>query len=250
LSVVPEVGSNISSLSATVPYSPFEDSDNMADRYGYSFGMSGQVVELTDGIAGYTAPVVVGPFFLTEPRGLIVEYASPLRAATALGINVATGWVVSSAPSATMQPFFPKFDDANGVLASAIERAFSIASRVEFEDGIENGFSMQLISLVKEWGVLAVDKITSKLLQRGVRSDIVAQTLLCFGRIEDVATRSARSRVVRQGLLSSSAKVRDAATVAIGSMLDVGAKADISAAIRRESVPSLKEDMQEVLSYL
>jgi hypothetical protein len=44
--------------------------------------------------------------------------------------------------------------------------------------------------------------------------------------------------------------VRDAAAVGLASMMDVAAKADLGKAIEKETVPSLREDMREVLEFL
>lgn len=137
-----------------------------------------------------------------------------------------------------------------GELDSLLNQAFDSARFVEFENGKENEFTIEIIKLVKKHGATAVEKIGRALTGRSVPYETVAQTLLCLGGIDDLATGLARSRVVRHGLKSSSAIVRDAATIAIDSMSDKGAKAELRSAIGQETVPSLKQDMQAVLEYL
>jgi hypothetical protein len=120
----------------------------------------------------------------------------------------------------------------------------------EFEDGMENEVTLRIMRLLTQYGPSAVDKFARILSSGSARPEIVAQVLLCFGRTDDQATYSARSRAVREGLRSSSAKVRDAAGVAIDSMLDRSAEADLLVAIERERVPTLKQDMLSVLADL
>jgi hypothetical protein len=183
---------------------------------------------------------VSGSFSLAEPHGLILEYSSQTPNATSLVANTVAACVMNAAPSA----------DSSSALASAVVGAFGSADFVEFEDGIENEFTTRIIDLVKEHGGVAVEKLASKIFRPGVRPEIVAQTLLCFARIEDEMSFRARSEALRQGLLSPSSNVRDAATVGIIAIGDVSARADLVAAIAREKIRGLREDMQVALSYL
>jgi len=165
-------------------------------------------------------------------------------------LDAATSYDITGANLFTSHTSFNLHEVKTGVSTPTIERVFALADLVEFEDGIENEFTKQLKSLVKEWGGSAIVKLAPMIFRPAIRTEIAAQTLLCLGRIDDKGSVSARSRILRRGLLSSSAKVRDAATVGIASMADRGAKADLVAAVERESIPSLRDDMRAVLEYL
>lgn len=138
----------------------------------------------------------------------------------------------------------------DGLLAPAVREVLHLANAVEFEDGMENEFTLRIMSLVREKGAKIVKEILRQFSSDGISSEIFGQTLLCFGRIEDPSTYTARSNAARTGLRSPSAIVRDAAVVTIESLQDLGARAELRAAIAREQVPSLKEDMELVLAYL
>jgi hypothetical protein len=135
-------------------------------------------------------------------------------------------------------------------LKSTIEALLNLGTLLDFEDGLENEFTIQLDSLVKKYGSVAMEELAKTLFLPGVHLDVVTQTLLCLGRIEDETSYLARSWVLQRGLFSSSAKVRDAAAVGISSLADALAKDSLEVAIRKEPVRSLKADMQRVLSYL
>jgi hypothetical protein len=169
----------------------------------------------------------------------------------------ATGFIVSStAASATNAMRSTSFYSGefagvtSEVLNSATRKVLASAEGVEFEDGLENSFTTQLTKLVKDWGSAAVLKLEPMIFRPGVRPEITAQTLLCLGRIDDEVSYPIRSRVARRGLKSSSAKVRDAAAVTISSLADATAIADLVAAIKQESIPSLKQDMRDILEQL
>jgi len=186
-----------------------------------------------------------------DPNKLVfVEYTLQTPAATGCMLDAATSYDITDANLFTTHTSFNLHEVKVGVSTPLIERVFALADLVEFEDGIENEFTKQLQSLVKEWGGPAVVKLAPMIFRPTIRTEIAAQTLLCLGRIDDKDTVSARSRILRRGLLSSSAKVRDAATVGIASMGDRGATADLVAAVERESIPSLRDDMRAVLEYL
>jgi len=158
---------------------------------------------------------------------------------------VGCGWFTQDFTTVSV----PK-DDETHSSDSAVGRAFAASDLVEFEDGKENEFTLQIIALVKQQGPQVVERIARALTDRKRSNETIAQTLLCLGRMHDPATLGARSRVVRKALNSPSAIVRDAATVAIDSMADRDATAELRTAIEREPVPSLRKDMESVLAYL
>jgi hypothetical protein len=190
------------------------------------------------GVLSYTP----SSFSLAEPNRLILEYASPTLDVT----DPVSSQICLANTELTGAPY----QDLPHGLLSAIAGALDLAEFVEFEDGMENEFTTRIIDLVKEYGGLAVEKLTSMLFRSGVRPETVAQTLLCFARVDNEVSAQARSRALRRGLRSSSAIVRDAATVGIVATQDVSAEFDLAAAIAREKIRGLREDMQVALSSL
>jgi len=131
-----------------------------------------------------------------------------------------------------------------------VSSLFDTADLVEFEDGFENEFTHRVKQLVKTNGVSAVAEIAAVLFRSQIHSELVAQILLCLGRIEDDATYYARSAVLQCGLSSLSADVRDAAAVGIASMSDLNAIPSLERAVAREIIKDLKVDMQKALLEL
>jgi hypothetical protein len=135
-------------------------------------------------------------------------------------------------------------------LALRAESLFTSAYLVDFEDGFENTFTRRLIQFVAINGVPAVEEIARLLFASRIHSETAAHTLLCLARIEDRTTYYARSVVLQRGLSSSSADVRDAASVGIASMNDPNAIPSLERAAARETIQDLKLDMEKVISEL
>lgn len=191
------------------------------------------------------------PYFsgcaVAQPPGVIVEYSS--QAPVEIDFTTAAIYVASTAPN-DVQLTWASFETSPDTFSSAVVRTLSLADFVEFEDGIENEFTIQIIDLVKQHGRAAVEALAAAIFRPDVRPEVIAQTLLCFARIDDEPTVQARARALRRGLLSRSAVVRDAATVGIAATKDTLADPDLVSAIAREKIRGLKEDMQGALSYL
>lgn len=219
---------------------------------GYGLAMSGQYVNLAgapfmgQGVLG--CGMVSGSIMPAAAQELVFEYTLQVPTATGFGVNATTAYVNATLP--TIEPPLVGDQEVTAALTSAIDRAFASGEFLEFEDGVENEFTSQLMSMVKVWGGLGVRELATFMFRPGVRADIVAQALLCLGRIDDEDSYTTRARTLRRGLLAESAKVRDAAAVGIASISDLGASADLAKAIERETIPSLKEDMRAVLASL
>jgi hypothetical protein len=206
------------------------------------------VIRVSDAVESETESLCVpGSSRIVSVSNPISEYAPHVEARTYLIVNTVASCVTNK-PSFDPQPAPDiRLPDT---LKTEIDEALALAVHVEFEDGFENKFTLRVMDLVKKYGNVAVEELARKLFRPELRPHIAAQTLLCLGRMDDRASYSMRSWVIRQGLRSSSAKVRDAAAVAIDSMYDISAQADLAKAIEREPVPTLKEDMQSVLESL
>lgn len=184
-------------------------------------------------------------------HGLVFGYTSQAPSVTGFLVNVGgeSGYGVAPSSQCVLDSY-RLWQDSAGPLTLSVKRTLALGELVEFDDGVEDEFAAELTRLVNDWGGLGVRKIAALISGPGVRTEVAAQTLLCLGRIDDRDSYQERSRALREGLASPSAKVRDAAAVGLASMMDVAAKADLGKAIEKETVPSLREDMREVLEFL
>lgn len=210
--------------------------------------------ELTQHVsgAGYQLSIGQGPVLyglrlasvesIVGRRYLTYTLQTPIAASGCLiegTIPLSLGELSSTAPGETAEN-----------LRSAVKKVLDLAEVVEFEDGVENAFTQQLAVLVRRKGSAAVEELATILFSSGISSEVVGQTLLCLGRIDDDASYLARSLTVQLGLSSSSSKVRDAAAVGMASLRDPHAKDSLARAIEKERIRDLKDDMKGVLSYL
>ncbi len=192
----------------------------------------------------------------TSQRGIFSYWELPLESPSYFFANISHA--SSAAPSISLRQGNSTIlwvsvglqRGANDDAEAAVARVLDLADQVDFEDGIENEFTKKLRGLVREYGGVALETLARTLFLPEIRTGIVVQSLLCLGRTDDAPSYPGRSWVLQRGLLSTSAKVRDAATVGICSLADVRAIGSLEAAASKESVRSLKEDMREVLSYL
>ncbi len=133
---------------------------------------------------------------------------------------------------------------------SAILDAIGSADLVEFEDGLENGFTNQLFDALRKYGNTAVEELATVIFLPGINVDAAAQALMFLGRVNHESSYLARSWVLQRGLFSSLDRIRDAAVVGIASLNDPRARESLSKAIERERSSYLREDMGRVLSFL
>lgn len=146
--------------------------------------------------------------------------------------------------SATTHPEYPEEIrlTLGDLLADAREEAF--------EDGMESQFSKSLISYIKRYGNAAVQVLTEYVLSKHVNAEIASEILRWIGHIEDVSTIESRLWLLGRSLLSPSSRVRDAATLGIAFLNDPQAIPLLEAAIERERIQELREDMEQILEDL
>ena len=227
-----------------------------------------QIAECMQGILASTgthraqtpAPRVLHGIFGPGPGfGVSLPEESPKRVPVRYVVQVpsVTGFMMGSLPSSTVNTGRAHSRSSASLVARnfeylipEIKNIIASAELVEFDDGKENDFTKHLMNFVKDWGSSAVMQLGEVIFRSPIRSEVVGQVLLCLGRIEDKKSHLSRSKLLRRGLHSRSAKVRDAAAVGIASLGDHSAIEDLDAAIGRESIPSLKQDMRDVLEYL
>lgn len=119
-----------------------------------------------------------------------------------------------------------------------------------FEDGIESEFASDVRSIILEEGEPAIDALTGVIFYRSVNEGLASQSLELIGRMNDLITHSRRLWLLESALFSSSARIRDAASVGLASLDDPHAIPYIRRAINEESYAELREDMNQVLKQL
>jgi hypothetical protein len=127
---------------------------------------------------------------------------------------------------------------------------YEAAKEEIFEDGMESNFTRGLSTLVEGHGADAI-VVLARLTKSGNRNDeIAAETLRWAGRLDDPSSYEARLSLLERSLGDDSARVRDAAAVALASMDDKHALPALRAAIAREKYAELRDDMEQILAQL
>lgn len=117
-----------------------------------------------------------------------------------------------------------------------------------FEDGMETNFSKALISLIQCYGNDAVEVLTEFVVSEQVNPEVASEALRWIGRVEDLSTQQSRLWLLGRSLFSASSRVRDAAVLGLASLNDPEAVLVLEAAIRREHIDELRQDMEQVLN--
>lgn len=182
------------------------------------------VVKATPGI---THGIVAGPF-------MAIEWKSPLSGEM---------WR-EELNSATTHTEYP--EEIRLILSDLLARA----REETFEDGMESQFSKALISYIKRYGNAAVKVLTEYILSEHVNAEIASEALRWIGHIEDASTYESRLWLLGRGLLSASSRIRDAALLGLAFLNDPQAIPLLEAAIQRERIQELREDMKQALEDL
>ena len=131
-----------------------------------------------------------------------------------------------------------------------LETLFNSARELEFEDGIENPFSREIVSVIRRYGETATAVLASLIVREKVSTEAAAETLRWLGRMSDPATYRSRLWLLERCLNSSSLTVRDGAALGLAAMDDPTAIRYLELAIRCEQSPELRKDMEQVLEQL
>ncbi|HEX6715571.1 MAG TPA: HEAT repeat domain-containing protein [Pyrinomonadaceae bacterium] len=119
-----------------------------------------------------------------------------------------------------------------------------------FEDGVESNFVKGLGHIVKGAGAQSLATLFGLIECENRNDEIIAETLLWLGRLNDPSTHQERLHFLEKSLEHRSSRVRDAAATALSSMDDPKSAFALQQAIERELNPDLREDMRQVLAEL
>lgn len=142
--------------------------------------------------------------------------------------------------------FNPDIIKLNGL----IDNLFYRAKAEEYEEGEESEFTLALEKVIKTYGNYALVNIGKIILSDQCDQEVKNKTLLKFGNISHNQTHTNRLRLLENCLDAPSSYTRDAASLGIASLDDPRSIPAIKAAIERENIPELREDLILVLEQL
>jgi hypothetical protein len=131
-----------------------------------------------------------------------------------------------------------------------IENLFTAARNEVFEDGMESQFSKEFVSLLWRHGQLAILETARLIAGEKVDPNVASEALKWVGRINDKKTHSFRLWLLKRGLASSSAQVRDGAGLGLSFLGDPTAILALREAVDIEQIPELRGDLNQVLEQL
>ena len=135
-------------------------------------------------------------------------------------------------------------------LKNRLDVAFRWARDLQFEDGMENDFSRELISFVERHGNSAIDVVAEIILAEDVSPAVASEALRWLAEVDDFSSYQKRLWLLESSLYCSSAVVRDGAVVGVASMDDPSAIPYLQKARDKEPLGDLRKDMDQVLEQL
>jgi hypothetical protein len=135
-------------------------------------------------------------------------------------------------------------------LQQKIDVLFRQWQELRFEDGMENDVSRTLWRLLMTHSTLLVEALASVIVSEHVSPRVAAEALRHLGRFAHAASHRDRLWLLERGLRSKSAVSRDGAGLGLAHLNDPAAIPYLQAAIDREPIASLRDDLQQVLDSL
>ena len=119
-----------------------------------------------------------------------------------------------------------------------------------FEDGMESQFSQGLHSAVVEHGKTALLAIDRVILAGNTNAELLGETLVQIGAVEDPATHDRRLAILTRALQSQDVRVRDAASLGLETMEDASAIPAIETAVASEQSKRMRKNLIAVIGSL
>jgi hypothetical protein len=121
---------------------------------------------------------------------------------------------------------------------------------MRFEDGMENDVSRTLWRLLMNHSALLVESLAAVILTERVSPRVAAEALRHLGRFAHPPSHTDRLWLLERSLRSESPLSRDGAGLGLAHLGDPSAIPYLRAAIEHESIPSLRDDLRQVLNAL
>jgi len=136
------------------------------------------------------------------------------------------------------------------LLSAQANSIFINAKEEVFEDGMESNFSRNLSKFIVSFGHSAMETIIPIVLSERANTEVVSEAFRVLGRLVHATTYRERLWLLERGLYSASARVRDGSLLGLEILNDSLAIPPLKAAINRERIPELRQDMEQVVSQL
>ena len=119
-----------------------------------------------------------------------------------------------------------------------------------FEDGMESRFSVGLHLAVIEHGTTDLVAIERVILAGNTNSELLGETLVQIGAVDDLATHDRRLAILTKALQSQDVRVRDAASLGLESMEDASAIPALETAVAGEQSKRMRKNLIAVIGSL
>ena len=135
-------------------------------------------------------------------------------------------------------------------LFSAFTELVREAGGETFFDGMDNAFRSQAIWAIEIYGDVAIYALEQAIGDPSANVEVVEEALRLLGDVENNGTEYSRLSVLIKALISSNARVRDAASVGLASLGNPVAKGSLRAAMAREVSDQLRRNLESALLSL
>ena len=130
------------------------------------------------------------------------------------------------------------------------ERLVQDSAEEVFEDGMGSNFSRGLVSAVLEHGMTALTAAEQVIIAGNTNVEVLGETLVQIGTIEDPTTHGRRLTILTDALESEDVRVRDAASLGLEAMESASAIPAIEAALAREPSAQMRNNLATVIDHL
>jgi len=132
-----------------------------------------------------------------------------------------------------------------------IEKLFMTANEEEFEDGMENEFSKNLLSIIRQCENYSINVIQDLILKEKINPEVAGEALRWLGDLDHEPTYSYRQWLLEIALVNcSSVIVRDGANVGLALMDDPHAIPFFKEALKNEKCNMFSKVLQQTLNQL
>ena len=141
-------------------------------------------------------------------------------------------------------------ESSNYYLEGQLEKLFSNYREEHFEVGIESQFSKDLQCFCNFDPITTLRYLTKKIFDSDIESEVLAEALRWASRQKAFFIRDQVVNFLSAGLHASSSLERDEAALGLASLEEEKSISLIKSAIKREPVPELRKDMEDLIHSL
>ena len=135
-------------------------------------------------------------------------------------------------------------------LERTLDRLFAAAENEFFELGKDSEFTNGLDALLDRFPEAIWSSLQRRLFAPDLNLETVGEMLRWAGRVEEPRSSHERMKLLIMGLGHSSPIVRDDAAIGLTHLGDPSAIPQLRKAIKKETVPELREDLEQIVQSL